>query len=363
MYEDITVEGIKQRIIARLTTALDTREGSHTNEEISAVAAELAECYHVWDSLLPQFYLDEGSGRYIDKQAAVVGITRKEGTAASCSITFTGSDSASVPAGTPFYTAAGLAFYLSESITISSGTAVGLLVAAETGDIYNIGEGEIVKTLRNYSGISGYANGAAAGGTDAESDEALLTRYLERMRRTATSGNPYHYQQWALEVAGVGASRVISKWDGPGTVKVVLAGPDMGPVAEPITAACAAYIERQRPVGAEVTVTSARVRNISVTAAVAVDGSTSRETVAAEFQAAVEVYLSGLAASAFAGNVDLQLEEMGDKAYTVLYNRIAYLLLSVSGVTDYEALTVNGGSANITVAADEVPVLTGVSVS
>lgn len=363
MYEDITVEGIKQRIIARLTTALDTREGSHTNEEIAAVAAELAECYHVWDSLLPQFYVDKTSGIYIDRQAAVVGITRKAGTAASCSVTFTGADGAGVPAGTPFYTAAGLAFYLSESITISGGTAVGLLVAAETGDAYNIGAGEIVKTLRNYSGIAGYANNTATGGTDAESDEALLARYLERMRRTATSGNPYHYQQWALEAAGVGASRVISKWAGPGTVKVVLAGPDMEPVAEPIVAACAAYIASQRPVGAEVTVASAGARDISVAAVVTVDGSTSRETVAAEFRAAVEAYLSGLASSAFASNVDLQLEEMGDKTYTVLYNRIAYLLLSVSGVTDYETLTVNGGSANITVAADEVPVLTGVSVS
>lgn len=363
MYEDITVEGIKLRILGRLTTALDTREGSQTNEEVSAVSAELAECYHVWDSLLPQFYLDEGSGKYIDKQAAVVGITRKAGTAASCAVTFTGRDGASVPAGTPFYTAAGLAFYLEAAIVITDGTAAGTLVAAETGDAYNIGAGEIVRTLRNYSGITGYQNDAAAGGTDPETDGALLGRYLNRMRKAATSGNPYHYQQWALEVDGVGAARVISKWAGAGTVKVILAGPAMEPVAENVTIAAAAHIEEERPVGPAVTVASAERHSLTVEASVTVDGTTTLENVQTAFRTSVGQYLRELASDAFADNIDCQLEELEGKNYTVLYNRIAYLLLSIPGVVDYTALTVDGGVSNVTISATEVPVLTEVMVA
>ena len=363
MYEDRSVEGIKARILDRLTTQLQTREGSFTNDVISAAAAEICECYHSMDAFLPAFYVDESSGAYIDKQAAVVGVVRKSGAIASCSITFTGENGATIPAGTPFYTAAGLAFILREAVSISGGSAEGTLDAAEVGDIYNIGEGEIVSTLRNYSGVTGYSNAVATGGTDPESDASLLSRYLERMRRTATSGNPYHYQLWASSVEGVSAARVISKWNGAGTVKVVLAGAGMEPPDATVVTACANYIESQRPVGPEVTVAAAGAQEITVSATVTIDGTTSKQTVKTVLEAAVKDYLAGLAREAFSDHVDLQLETLEEKKYVVLYNRIAFLLLSIPGVVDYSDLKVSGGTENIAVAADGLPVLTGVTVS
>lgn len=363
MYEDLTVEAIKSRILARLTTNLQTREGSYTNDVISAAAAEIAEVYHSMDALVPAFYLDETSGTYIDKQAAVVGIVRKPGTKASCAITFTGTDGAQVPSGTPFYTAAGLAFLLRETAVIADGTATGMLDAAQVGDLYNIGAGEITQTLKNYSGISGYANEAAAGGTDPESDASLLARYLDRMRRTATSGNPYHYQQWANSVAGVGASRVIAKWDGPGTVKVILTDPNMEPAAPETVEQCAAYIEQQRPVGADVTVTAARAKELAVTAEVTIDGSTTREAVQTAFEKAVKEYFGTVVGSVFGQNLDGQLDTLETETYTVSYNRISAILLMIPGVVDHTTLLVGGGTENILMAPDEVPVLTEVTVS
>lgn len=363
MFEDKTVEGIKTRMLGRLTTDLQTREGSFTNDVISAAAAEICECYHSMDAMLPAFYVDETSGTYIDLQAAAVGVVRKGGAVARCSITFTGTDGAAVPAGTPFYTAAGLAFYLEEAVTIANGTGTGSLLAARVGDAYNIGAGEIVSTLRNYSGVTAYENDAAEGGADAESDEALLARYLERMRRTATSGNPYHYQLWATGVEGIGAARVISKWNGAGTVKVVLAGTDMEPPEDANVTACAEYIESQRPVGPEVTVVAAGARELTVSAAVTIDGTTSKETVRAALESAVRDYLQELSKNAFSDNIDLQMETMEDKSYTVLYNRIAFLLLSIPGVVDYTELTVGGGNENISIEADKLPVLSGVTVA
>ncbi|WP_295581088.1 baseplate J/gp47 family protein [uncultured Oscillibacter sp.] len=363
MYETLTVEEVKQRILGRIQTELDTREGSQLNDEVSAIAAELCEAYHSLDALEPMFYLEEASGPYIDKQAAVVGIVRKAGAFSSCAVTFTGADGATVPAGMPFYTADGLEFLLDGAVTLAGGTGSGTLTAARVGEAYNIGAGEITQTLQNVTGISGYTNGRAAGGADPESDGALLERYLERMRRSPTSGNPYHYQQWAAAVDGVGAARVVSKWDGPGTVKVLLAGPGMEPVDGGVESACAAYIESRRPVGAAVTVAAAGTREMAVHAAVTIDGTTTKAAVQTALEAAVGDYLRQLAREAFADNIDLQLETLAEKTYTVLYNRIAYLLLSIPGVVDYTALTLGGGTANIPVPADAVPVLTGVSVS
>ena len=282
---------------------------------------------------------------------------------AACVIRFTGSDGAQAPAGTPFYTEAGLAFALEETVILAGGTGEGRLVCQEVGRKGNIAPGEITQTLRNYTGIDSYTNEAATGGVDRESDEALLERYLARMRRTATSGNPYHYQQWADSVEGVGASRVIAKWNGPGTVKVILAGQDFGPAPEEVVTACGAYIEHQRPVGAEVTVTAAQGVELAVTATVSIDGTTTKGKVQTAFQAALAAYLAGLVKTAFTRNLDGELDDVAGQRYTVSYNRVSALLLSVPGVIDHTALTVAGGTASVSVPADGVPVLTEVTVT
>ena len=359
----ITAENLKQRILGRFTTDLQTREGSFTNDVISAMALELCNCYHSIAALLPMFYLDDTSGEYIDQQASAVAITRKTGTTATCSITFTGTNGATVPAGAAYYTQTGLAFYLDASVTIADGTATGTLTAADVGDEYNISAGEIVTALTNYTGVTGFSNGTASGGTDAEADTALLSRYLNQMRRAPTSGNPYQYQQWAESVDGVGAARIVSKWDGPGTVKVILTSQDMETVDETVRAAAADYIETQRPVGPAVTVVSASAHNLAVAATVSIDGTTTLAAVQTALQMATGNYLAELAQTAFADTIDLDFDTMEGKTYTVSYNRISYLLLSISGVKDYTALTVGGGTGNITIAADEVPVLTEVTVS
>jgi uncharacterized phage protein gp47/JayE len=268
-----------------------------------------------------------------------------------------------VPSGATFYTATGLGFVLAAAVTLTASGAQGTLVAESVGEAYNIRAGELVSTLTNYSGITSYRNEAASGGTDPETDQSLLERYLERMRRAATSGNAAHYQMWANSVDGVGASRVIAKWNGNGTVKVLLADPDFQPVSETVRAACAAYVDKQRPVGSSVTVASAKARNITVVAQVTTSGSTATAEVQAALGKAVRSYLRDLAAAAFAENIDLQVDKLEAKTYTLLYNRIAFLLLSIPGVLDYKSLTVCGGTANLSLQADELPVLTEVTVS
>ena len=110
MYEDMTPEKIRKRILSRLTTDLQTREGSFTYDVIAAAAEEISEAYHSLDALVPAFYVDETSGPYIDKQAGIVGVVRKAGTAARCAVSFTVMDGAAITAGAVYYTSSGLAF-------------------------------------------------------------------------------------------------------------------------------------------------------------------------------------------------------------------------------------------------------------
>ena len=84
----------------------------------------------------------------------------------------------------------------------------------------------------NLTGLTGYQSEAAAGGTDAESDAALLARIRERVQRPPTSGNGYQYRQWAMEIPGVGNAKVVELPSGPGTVGITLRTATTGAPAE-----------------------------------------------------------------------------------------------------------------------------------
>lgn len=208
------------------------------------------------------------------------------------------------------------------------------------GGAYNVEAGELSQMAATLPGLSSWTNGPAAGGTDPESDGALYERIHAYLSRPATSGNAYHYEQWALEVAGVGAARVFPLWNGAGTVKVVLVDGGMEPASAEIVAAVQAHIEANRPIGATVTVAAAAPLSINVTAAVTLDGSAPLSQVKTEFEAALDAYLMELAFS----------------ASTLRYNQVAYLLLSIQGVSDFTALTINGGTGNVSIGDEQVPV-------
>ena len=62
----------------------------------------------------------------------------------------------------------------------------------------------------------------------------------------ATSGNVYHYQQWALEVSGTGAAKVFPLADGPGTVTVLVVDSDKKISSSLPGRTAEAYIETMR---------------------------------------------------------------------------------------------------------------------
>lgn len=364
MFENITPEFIKQKMLSRITSGLQIREGSFTNDILAAAAAEIAEAYHSMDTFIPALILDESSGEYIDAHASFFDIYRKEGTKATCLITFTGTDGATVPAGTTFSTAAGLTFSLDEDVTVSGGTATGSLTAVDVGDAYNIGAGDIIYILKNYSGIASFSNDAASGGSDKESDAAFLARFKSNFKGNEVfSGNAEHYRLWATRVDGVAYARVVALWNGPGTVKVIIAGQNANPVDDTIVERCYEYIEENRPIGAGVTVVSAGTKEISIEAELIVDDSTTKEAVQAALEESVKSYLRGLVDTAFADHIHANRETMEENAYSVIYNRIYFLVFSTPGVIDCTSLTICGGISNVTVPADCVPVLTGVTVS
>ena len=340
LFEDQTPEIIRDRILSAMGTDMQTREGSYAYNLASPIAFEIWRVLMTLDELVYAFYVTEDSGPWLDVHAGLLALARREGTKAIAAIHFTGRDGVTIPAGTQFFTRSGMEFLLVYDVTLANGSGPGCLRAAEAGDGYNVDAGEITQIMRNIPGLEGWTHEGAVGGTDPESDASLFERIDFRRKRPATSGNENHYIEWARACDGVGAVKVQRLWDGPGTVRIILVGDDSRPVDDTVAANCAAYIETQRPVGAEVTVISAVGAPISVSASVTLDKTATAAAAQAEFKDKLAAYLQPMA-----------FEET-----VVYYTRIGALLSSVAGVIDYEDLLVNGGTDNVAIDDTAVPV-------
>ena len=351
-FDSLTPEGVQDMLRAFVEDDLGlyAGEGGLLNIILAPGAYVFWEALQALRAQVPISFVDETSGAYIDKAAAAYGITRKPGTPASVDVTFTGTANAVVPAGTMCVTADGLGFLTDEELTLGEdGSGTVPATSDDVGAVYNVPAQAIVTTQESVAGVSGVTNdAAAAGGTDPETDAALFSR-LDAYRKTPpTSGNDRHYHQWALEVNGIGAASVIRCWDGPGTVKVIVADMELRPVEEDKVAEVAAYIETQRPVTAEVTVESAEGVGVQVAVTVETDGTVSKSNTEQAFTDRLAEYLGTLAFQTGA---------------EVVYNRVLAIVMGLDGVTDCSGLTVNGGTANVPLDADEVPLLGTVTVN
>ena len=342
-YDGVTPERIKEEMLADLKVKganIDTREGSYANILVSVAAYQMFKLYQQFPGLLSMAFPDENAGEYIDRHAAQIGMVRTPGQKATVPIVFTGVDGTYIPAGTVLYAPEiGLRYATVEDVSISGGTTRVRAAAAEIGADYNLPAGYITAMYVNIAGVAGVTNPeAATGGVDVESDADFSARYHDRRTLPITSGNKNHYITWATEVTGVAYASCIPLWNGNGTVKVVIGGPNRGAVDEVIRAACAAHIEAERPIGE---------REIPLTASVTlVEGFTAGQ-VEDQLEVAVNELLTG--------------QEFGEEV-SIPFSRFLACLLRCPGVADYSVFTVDDGTAAVTLQPEDAAVVGSVSI-
>jgi uncharacterized phage protein gp47/JayE len=326
-------------------TAASKFEGTFEYDVFSSNSIEFAKTEVELEQLYKAAFADTSWGDYLTMRAAESGIVRKDAVSASGTVTVKGNGT--LPNGSIFATAASTQFKTLATVIISGSTdvAVQAVIAGADG---NVAAGEITVIPMSIPGITGVVNAEAMhDGYDEEDDSGLLSRYLTHVRTPGTSGNKYHYMEWATSVSGVGAAKVIPLWNGPGTVKVVIVNDNYEQASDTLVKNVTDYIEEVRPIGATVTIASAapKVINISVT----VDGTLNETT----FKTNVKNYF-----------VELEKNIINSSASAYIsIAKIGAILLTDTGVNDYSNLKMNNETVNISLTSEEIATLGTVTVS
>ncbi|MEF2967473.1 baseplate J/gp47 family protein [Paenibacillus sp. M1] len=344
MYENQTKEAILERMRQASPEGIDTRQGSVTYDLLSPAAIELAHAYIALDQVLKfGFAGPEQPSEFLDLRAAEFGVTRRPSVKASGEVVFTGDDGTVIPVGTSVCTdeEEPIVFVTTEAGIINQRTAK-LKAEAVTGGIRgNVDAGRIKLMMGNLSGVISVTNPQEfANGAETESDESLLGRYFDRVRRPATSGNAWHYRQWALEVPGVGDVKVFPTWKGGGTVKLSILSEDKQEPDDEIIEEVAKAVGERRPLGAEVTVSKAKGVEINVSASLTLVPGADLEEIKTLFRTNLKEFLAGIAF----------------KTKIVSFIRIFGLLLDIEQVADFSDLQINGVGGNLEMEDEEVAI-------
>lgn len=277
------------------------------------------------------------------------GLIRKPATYAIGEITVKGNGVVNI--GDLFETEAGTQFKATEEVVIE-GVGIVKIQAVVSGVTGNIPANNITFIPITLQGITEVNNEIATyDGFEMESDAELTDRYIIHIQKPATSGNVYHYLQWAKEVLGVGDARVFPLWNGPNTVKVIVIDEDKKPASAEIVKSVQEYIDPkgengetwgagygEAPIGAYCTVESATRLSINISASLVLNDGYTIQSVQPFVELEIEKYL----------------KEIAFVESSVSFAILSSKVLNVAGVKDWNTFTLNDGIKNIPVSSMEV---------
>ena len=340
-------------------TGVSTIEGSDIHNSQAPVSVELSDTKLQLDEVFKKVFassaLENGYSEWLEKRCSDFGIYRKSGDKASGYITFNGQAGATILANTIVQTQTGLRYFTDSSAVIPNGfTSVKVKVTAENiGSSYNKIANTITYLPIKLINITSITNEEAfENGYDVESDEDLYKRYILKLQTPATSGNIYHYQNWALEVTGVGDVKVFSETNlsgehQNGCVKIVIINSNKLGADTTLINNVLTHIEANRPIGCTPYVVSATEKSINVSVNIVLSDGYILDNVKTNIENKLIEYCKTIAF----------------KQTYVSYAKIGSLILETEGVNDYGNLTINNTTTNITLGDIEIPVIGSVVVT
>lgn len=343
-----SAEDIYNEMVITITD-VDTSENSWIYNALMPGCMRMSESLMNLDEAMKKGYassaLVSGYSYYLELRCAEMGIYRKQATYAVVPIKVTGKAGTILKKGSIVSTLDNRLYTTSEDLTLDkNGVGTVTVIADKPGSIYNLKANDLNYLPINYSGIISITNeNDYKDAYNEETDQELYNRYVLKVQTPATSGNKYHYEQWALEVTGVGSAKCIS---GAGIVRVIIANSNKRAASKELIKETYDHIDEVRPLLAgTLEVITVKEIPINITENVEIDTSVTLGEVQTIFKELVEKYL----------------DDKVYKAKKVNIAKIQGLLIDIDGVLDCKDIKINGCTSNITLNEDEIAVLQNVN--
>lgn len=214
MYEDITFDSLMKRMLARVPSDIDKREGSVIWDALAPAAIETKLLYIMADYFTKNTFGDTADREYLIERAKERNIIPKAATYAKCKAVFTPS-AIDIPIGTRFS-------YddVNYAITEKVSDGVYFLSCETAGTVGNKPTGALIPI--DY--VAGLQTATLAEvtvpGENEEETETFRQRYLASFNSQAYGGNIADYREKVNKIQGVGGVKVYPVWKGGGSVRI-----------------------------------------------------------------------------------------------------------------------------------------------
>jgi uncharacterized phage protein gp47/JayE len=365
-----TPESIKARLLADTNAGIDPNDpayadtvpGSIWDDFNGALTLEVDRVYDRFNEVVAAAIPASTSGIFADAWALSLGLERKAATPAAGVVTFTGPNGTAIAPGTQVATVTTAldtdpATYAVDVGGTISGTSIDLAVTAvDQGSPGNVPANTVTVLDTPITGVTVTNADAMTGGSDVETDEALVVRLVRKLSGAGGAGNLDDYINWGLNWPGVGFVTAQPNTPSLGHVTVVITDVNNDPAPTSMVNALQAFLdpsaspaqgEGEAPVGATVHVSTptsfavAVVSDVTLDPGYTFDGDSGSIAVRAAIEESVGRYINRLPAG-------------GD----VIHNKALAAIIDVVGVADVVTLTLNGSGTNVAVSGTQVAAMT-----
>lgn len=233
-----------------------------------------------------QAFPDTATDEYLDRWAGIWNVTRKVATFNEFVCAVEGTAGTVIPNNRTYKRADGKEYLTTEEITLTGSGDEISMIAVEAGTESEVEAGDTISILSPIAGLVSEAevSEVVTEPDDAESDESLRERLIDRIQNPPSGGAANDYIQWAKEVAGITRAWVAPLALGPGTVTVYVVSDDEDPItpSSPKITEVEDHIEEVRPATANVTVVAPVLFPIDLTIQLGPNTASVRAAVEAE---------------------------------------------------------------------------------
>lgn len=247
-----TESAIRDRMLNGIPDDWRKEPGDFMYDAVAPAAPEILQAQINQDAILRGSFALYAEGDMLDLKLEEIGLSRIQAVAAKRKISVTADAGVVIPADHTVSTVVldgggnPIAFTTDNATTFAvSGTKDIIITCEMPGIIGNVPPGSQFIILPPIPGVRAVVDSGVVvlPGSDKESDQSAWERYDFKVKHPDTGGNKNDYIRWAQEVDGVGKSKIVPRWLGNGTVKVILAGTDAAPATQEVVDNAQSYLD------------------------------------------------------------------------------------------------------------------------